>query len=182
MLRTQLADLLQRAVLDLVFSPESGQTTVSVQRHYTQLGHPSTDSWSGEVAGFADRIAELIAEDLQKDTPVDSQPAGTASTARAEILAVLQDAGYNEAAAAELMSRADREPRDPDPNPDFRETLAGGHALVIEYGDCEMHGSCQCGKRFGMCRPDASLDTFVRPWERHTHTELTAEPPVIGAS
>ncbi|GGX99022.1 hypothetical protein [Streptomyces fructofermentans] len=104
----------------------------------------------------------------QKDTPV-----GATSTARAEILAVLLAAGYNEPAAADLVARADREPRDPDPNPDFRETLDGGHALIVEYGDCEMHASCQCGKRLGTTTPDASLDTFVPGWERHTITEVS---------
>jgi hypothetical protein len=176
------AGLLQRAVLALVFSPETGRTTVSVKRHYTQLGHPSTDSWSGDVAGFADRVAATIEAELQKDTPAVSQPTGTAFTARAEILAVLEDAGYNTAAAQELLGRAHREPHEADPDPDFPETLAGGHALVLQYGDCEVIGSCQCGKGFGMTGPDASLDTFAAPWERHTTTELTAATPAIGAS
>lgn len=178
----QLADLLQRAVLTLVFSPESGRTTVNVKRHYTQLGHPSTDSWSGDVAGFAERVAESIEAETQKDTLVGARPAGTESTARAEILAVLQAAGYNEPAALELLARADREPHDPDPDPDFPETLAGGHALIVQYGDCELIGSCQCGRRLGTTTPDASLDTFVQPWERHTNTELPTATPAIGAS
>ncbi|MEU1496103.1 hypothetical protein [Streptomyces sp. NPDC005732] len=117
-------------------------------------------------------LAAAIDSALQKDTPVGTQPSGATSTARAEILAVLLDAGYNKAAAAELLSRADREPHDPEPNSDFLETLAGGHALVIEYGDCEVHGTCQCGRRIGSTTPDASLDTFVDGWERHTHTEV----------
>jgi len=95
-------------------------------------------------------------------------------SARTEILAALQRAGYNEPGARNLLTRADKEPRDPNPDPDFRETLAGGHALIVEYGDCELHGSCQCGSRFGMTTPDASLDTFVQPWERHCMTEVAA--------
>ncbi|MEU6279785.1 hypothetical protein [Streptomyces sp. NPDC047028] len=95
-------------------------------------------------------------------------------SARTEILAALQRAGYDETGARDLLARADKEPRDPNPDPDFRETLAGGHALVIEYGDCELHASCQCGKRLGMTTPDASLDTFARPWERHCMTEVAA--------
>lgn len=93
-------------------------------------------------------------------------------SARTEILEALKRAGYNPDEATQLLARADKEPRDPDPDPDFRETLAGGHALIVEYGDCELHGSCQCGKRFGMTTPDASLDTFVNPWERHSMTEV----------
>ncbi|MFF3891345.1 hypothetical protein [Streptomyces sp. NPDC001914] len=109
----------------------------------------------------------------EEDTRAGSQPAGAASTARAEILAVLEDAGYNAAAAAELLGRAYREPQDADPDPDFLETLAGGHALIVQYGDCELHAACQCGRRLGMCAPDASLDTFVPGWERHTNTEVS---------
>jgi hypothetical protein len=180
--RAQLTELLQRAVLDLVFNPASGETTVTVKRRYTQLGCPSTDSWSGGVAGFVQRVAESIEAELQKDTPAGTRPTGTASTARPEIIRVLEDAGYNAAAAAELLGRAYREPQDADPDPDFAETLAGGHALVVQYGDCELIGACQCGRRFGTTIPDASLDTFVDPWERHTNTELTAVTPAIGAS
>lgn len=91
-------------------------------------------------------------------------------SARTKILAELQRNGYSETAARNLLARADKEPRDPNPDPDFRETLAGGHALIVEYGDCELHGSCQCGTRFGMTTPDASLDTFMPAWERHCMT------------
>lgn len=52
-------------------------------------------------------------------------------------------------------------------DPEFPTTWAGGHALVIEYGDCEMYGRCQCGERFGMNTPDKPLDRFAGPWERH---------------
>ncbi|NUK12315.1 hypothetical protein HRW18_30940 [Streptomyces lunaelactis] len=57
-------------------------------------------------------------------------------------------------------------------DPEFPATKAGGHALVIEYGDCEMYGSCQCGKDFGTARPDKPLDRFAGPWERHVMTEV----------
>lgn len=111
----------------------------------------------------------------EKDTSVGgTQPlAGAEFTARAQILTALQAAGHTPKAAAELLARADREPRDPAPDPDFRESLGGGHALVVEYGDCELHGSCQCGTRFGHTTPDVSLDTFVGPWVHHTNTEVT---------
>jgi hypothetical protein len=44
----------------------------------------------------------------------------------------------------------------------------GGHALMVEYGDCEFYGSCQCGVEFGMTRPDQRWDeTFGTKWEQH---------------
>lgn len=129
-------------------------------------GRNSDVIWSATVSQIAEAIDEALTRE-EKDTP-----AGATSTARAQILAALQAAGHTAASAAELLAQADREPRAVDPDPDFRETLGGGHALVVEYGDCEMHGSCQCGKRFGHTTPDASLDTFVRPWEHHTNTEV----------
>lgn len=57
-------------------------------------------------------------------------------------------------------------------DPEFPATKAGGHALVVEYGDCELYGSCQCGKRFGEVRPDKPIDEFAGPWERHVMTEV----------
>ncbi|MEU8760703.1 hypothetical protein [Streptomyces sp. NPDC048659] len=92
--------------------------------------------------------------------------------ARAEILRALQHVGYGPVGAAGVVARADREPRETPPDPDFRETLAGGHALIVELGDCELIASCQCGASFGRTTPDASLDTFVPGWERHAMTEV----------
>jgi hypothetical protein len=55
----------------------------------------------------------------------------------------------------------------------FRTTWEGGHALVIEYGDCEFYGRCQCGKTFGMVTPDRFRDeVFGGKWERHVLTEV----------
>lgn len=132
-------------------------------------------AWTATVPQLAEAIDSALTISEEKDTPADgTQPqAGAEFTARAQILTALQAAGHTPKAAAELLAQADREPRDPDPNPDFRETLGGGHALVVEYGDCELHGSCQCGTRFGHTTPDASLDTFLPPWEHHTNTEVT---------
>ncbi len=93
-------------------------------------------------------------------------------SARTEVLDALHRAGYTPDEATQLLARADKEPRDVEPDPDFRETLAGGHALIVEYGDCELIGSCQCGAKFGRTTPDASLDTFVPGWERHCMTEV----------
>jgi hypothetical protein len=50
---------------------------------------------------------------------------------------------------------------------EFPATWAGGHALVIEYGDCELPGRCLCGASFGVIRPDQSLDILADRWERH---------------
>ncbi len=46
-------------------------------------------------------------------------------------------------------------------------TWEGGHALIAEFGDEEIHGRCQCGIRFGVIRPSDTLDEFAKPWERH---------------
>jgi hypothetical protein len=50
---------------------------------------------------------------------------------------------------------------------DFPATWEGGHALIIEFGDEEIRAHCQCGTKFGECRPNESLDTFGTPWEQH---------------
>jgi hypothetical protein len=50
---------------------------------------------------------------------------------------------------------------------EFPATLAGGHALITEFGDEEMHGHCQCGEPFGTLTPDKPLDSFGETWERH---------------
>ncbi len=139
--------------------------TLTDHNAWTVVWDRNTQRW--EVAGYGDESAHE-----EKTTPGDGQPSGTAVTARAQILAALEAAGHTAAAAAELLARADREPHAAEPDPDFRETLAGGHALVVEYGDCELIASCQCGKSLGMTTPDSSLDTFVPGWERHTNTEV----------
>ncbi len=50
---------------------------------------------------------------------------------------------------------------------EFPATWEGGHALVVEYGDEELIGRCQCGEPFGIITPDLALENFARPWERH---------------
>jgi hypothetical protein len=73
--------------------------------------------------------------------------------------------------ATALIGAVLAEPGQPaDLDPDFPATWAGGHALVIEYGDEEIHGRCQCGERFTPQRPDKPLDSFTIPWERHVMT------------
>lgn len=54
-----------------------------------------------------------------------------------------------------------------EPAPDFPATWAGGHALVIGYGDEELSARCQCGEQLGTATPDKPLDHFATPWERH---------------
>ncbi|WP_055696539.1 hypothetical protein [Streptomyces silaceus] len=96
-------------------------------------------------------------------------------SARAEILAALMRGGYSEDAAVSLMSRADKEPQTSTGtgDPEFPTTLAGGHALVVEYGDCEFHGCCQCGMRLGTVTPDKFSSPFGLPWERHVMRQET---------
>ncbi|MGI5408677.1 hypothetical protein ACQEV9_18020 [Streptomyces chartreusis] len=143
-----------------------------------QLLGPGTTAptWQAPPALLAVAIdaALAAAEREEKDTRRGRQPRAGGSTARAELLAGLEDQGYNEAAAADLLARAFREPHTDPPDLEFRETRAGGHALVIEYGDCELLGSCQCGRRLGRVPPDKPIDRLVGLWERHTMTELTA--------
>jgi hypothetical protein len=128
-------------------------------------------------------LAAAIDGALQKDTsPGSSMPGGAEFTARAEILAVLTDAGYNAAAAAELLGRAHREPQAEPPDSEAVETLAGGHALIIQHGDRELIGSCQCGRALGRITPAGSVDHLAGLWERHTTTELTATARPNGAT
>jgi hypothetical protein len=55
----------------------------------------------------------------------------------------------------------------------FTTTWEGGHALVIEYGDCEFYARCQCQKILGgPLRPDQSWDAFGLAWEKHVMTEV----------
>ena len=151
-----------------------------------QLLAPGTTdpTWTAtpEVLANAIDTALTRAERAEKDTRRSSQLRAGESTARAEILGVLEDAGYNAAAAAELLTRAFREPHAEPPEAEFRETLAGGHALIVQYGDCELLGSCQCGRRLGRITPDKRLDALAVPWERHTCTELPILARPNGAS
>jgi hypothetical protein len=48
----------------------------------------------------------------------------------------------------------------------------GGHDLVVSLGDCELYGTCQCGKPLGTIKPNQSLDELARPWEHHVMTEV----------
>ncbi|WP_329492461.1 hypothetical protein OG618_37440 (plasmid) [Kitasatospora sp. NBC_01246] len=71
----------------------------------------------------------------------------------------IQQAWTAAAAAAAAYTR--------NPDPQFPASLAGGHALVLEYGDCEILASCQCGQRLGTSTPDRPLDDHATTWERH---------------
>ncbi|MGW5509935.1 hypothetical protein ACWEV9_19490 [Streptomyces albogriseolus] len=143
------------------------------------LGSGTEVRWTATVPQLAEAIdtALTAAGREEKDTRRGSQPRPGGSTARAELLAVLQAAGYNDAAAVDLVARAFREPHTDPPDLEFRETLAGGHALVVQYGDCELLGSCQCGRRLGRVTPDRPIDHLAGLWERHTMTELPTPAP-----
>jgi hypothetical protein len=98
-------------------------------------------------------------------------------SARTDILAALERDGYKAREAESLLEAADKEPRTPTGlgDPEFPTTLEGGHALIVEYGDCEFYGSCQCGKSLGMVRPDKfGEDVFGSAWERHVMTEVSS--------
>lgn len=98
-------------------------------------------------------------------------------SARTEILATLAVGGLSHEDALALLERADKEPRTPTGlgDPEFPTTLEGGHALIVEYGDCEFYGTCQCGKPFGMVTPDKYRDdVFGGKWERHVMTEVSS--------
>lgn len=53
-------------------------------------------------------------------------------------------------------------------------SVAAGHALVISYRGRDLVGTCQCGRRLGVIRPDTRLDALAVPWIRHTTTDLAA--------
>lgn len=74
-------------------------------------------------------------------------------------------------AVTERYAPAASLPKDDDA---FTTTWDGGHALIVEHGDCEFYGRCQCGKQFGMVTPDKFRDdVFGAKWERHVMTEVT---------
>ncbi len=175
--RTDLiADVLRRPRLKRpVLAHELRQSLVQGLRIGT------TVEWTATVPQLAEAIDSALAQQEQKDTRGRSQRSAGGSTARAELLAVLQESGYNEAAAVDLLARAFREPHTDPPDLEFRETLAGGHALVVQYGDCELLGSCQCGRRLGRVTPDKPIDHLAGLWERHTLTEVPDPAPVGGA-
>jgi len=137
-----------------------------------QLLGPSTTNitWQAPPGLLAEAIDKALRkqERERKDTLGGTQPSGTADTARTEILAVLEVAGYNPLAAAGLLARAYREPHDSPPDEESRETLAGGHALIVQYGDCEFIGSCQCGQPIGRTPRTKPIDHLAGLWERHT--------------
>ncbi|WP_435218341.1 hypothetical protein [Streptomyces sp. bgisy034] len=151
-----------------------------------QLLEPGTTdpTWTATPDLLAESIDAAITktERAQKDTRRGSQLRAGGATARAEILGVLEDAGYNAAAAAYLLGRAFREPHAKQSAAVVRESLAGGHALIVEDGGPETHGSCQCGRRLGRITPGTRLDVLAVPWEHHLCTELPTLARPNGAS
>ncbi|AEQ20974.1 hypothetical protein E3_0600 [Rhodococcus phage E3] len=55
--------------------------------------------------------------------------------------------------------------------PDEDASVTDGHELIVSYGDCELHGRCQCGTYFGFIKPNGSLDKLGEKWERHVMLE-----------
>ncbi|MFF9043291.1 hypothetical protein [Streptomyces parvulus] len=132
----------------------------------------TTTDWTATVPQLAEAIATALEQAEQKDTRRRTQRPAGESTARAEILAVLESAGYNAAASAELLGRAHREPRTTPPDSKSLRTLAGGHALVVEHGTGEIHGACQCARRLGLIPAHALIDILAAKWEHHVLTEV----------
>ncbi len=117
--RDQAAKAIERRILSLIMRDNADGVSVTVDRRYSQVGWPSMDSWSGDVAGFAMRMAIALhgnedeAADEQKDTNTGSSaPVWAGFTAREEVIGNLIDAGYNELAARELLGRSDRAARE----------------------------------------------------------------------
>jgi len=148
-----------------------------------QLLAPGTTAptWTATPALLAESIDAALTRE-QKGIRRSRQLRADGATARAEILGVLEDAGYNAAAAADLLGRAFREPHAQPSDATFRESLAGGHALIVEDGGRETHGSCQCGRRLGRITPGTRLDVLAVPWEHHICTELPTLVRPNGAS
>ncbi|MEW2567689.1 hypothetical protein [Streptomyces sp. NPDC047070] len=136
--------------------------------HRSQLdgGIMTADTAADLVRTHAASVAASTPSE-EKDTEAGSQPTAVTSTARAEIRAVLLAVGYNQPAAAELLKRADHEPRSHPTDDEFDATLAGGHALIVEDADTERYGTCQCGKRLGTVSPYISPNAFVPSWQLH---------------
>jgi hypothetical protein len=61
-----------------------------------------------------------------------------------------------------------------EPDGEFPATWAGGHALIIEFGDEELISRCQCGEPLGTGTPATCLDVFGEAWERHVMTRRAA--------
>lgn len=61
-----------------------------------------------------------------------------------------------------------------EPDAEFPATWAGGHALIIEFGDEELLSRCQCGERLGSGTPATCLDVFGEAWERHVMSRRAA--------
>ncbi|MGW3110521.1 hypothetical protein [Streptomyces sp. NPDC001091] len=139
---------------------ELGGTVVQLLQRGT-----TTPTWVATPEVLADALDGV----LQKDT---RRLAGE-STARAVILTVLAAAGYSPAAAEDLLGRAFREPHRPASDGDFLESLAGGHALVVQAGHLELRGSCQCGRALGRTTATGTVNSLAALWERHTLTEVT---------
>jgi len=74
------------------------------------------------------------------------------------------------------------------PDPGFRETVQGGHALVleyspghalvVEYGDCEFRMECQCGTVFVLgLTPDQPWTGHILRWLSHRSGPRAAVKP-----
>jgi hypothetical protein len=80
-------------------------------------------------------------------------------------------------------------PADP-PDPEFRETKVGGHALILEamtghalvigYGDCEFLFECQCGMTMPPLSPDQLDLRRLNAWVGHRERVNGEEQPKVA--
>jgi len=64
------------------------------------------------------------------------------------------------------------------PDPGFREEYSPGHALVVEYGDCEFRMECQCGTVFVLgLTPDQPWTGHILRWLSHRSGPRAAVKP-----
>lgn len=71
--RAQAAQIIQRRILSLIPRAVAKGTTVTVERHYTQLGRPASHSWTGDLEGFSQRVAIALYGSSDPDGPDDLQ-------------------------------------------------------------------------------------------------------------
>lgn len=66
---------------------------------------------------------------------------------------------------------------------EFPATWEGGHALILEFGDEELSGRCQCSEgntafdprnSFGYIKPNGDVNKIIQKWERHVMTRSQA--------
>ena len=113
-------------------------------------------------------LAALLAASVYEDAIPPAVRLSSKLRIRPESGAKLIEARICEALALLMTERAGEMRAEADDH--FPATWAGGHALIVEFGDEEMTARCQCGVPLGTGTPATSLETFAQPWETHAMT------------